>query len=153
AIVTYLSLILGELVPKRIAFAHAETIAGAVAVPMVWMARVASPLVWLLQISTDTVTKLLPLQSAPQTSVTEDEVRALVAAGAKEGVFHRREQEMIEGVLRLADRPVESVMIPRGDVIWLDMKAPREELWAEARASGHARFLLCDGELEQLIGV
>jgi putative hemolysin len=152
-LVTYLSLILGELVPKRVALAHAETLAAAVAIPMMWVARVASPLVWLLQVSTDAVTKLLPLGIAPQASITEDEIRALIAAGAKEGVFHRREEEMIDGVLRLADRPVESVMVPRGDIIWLDASAPLQELWTEARASGHSRFLLCDGELERLIGV
>jgi putative hemolysin len=153
ALVTYLSLILGELVPKRLALAHAEALASAVAVPMSWVARLASPLVGLLQVSTEAVAKLLPLESAPQTSITEDEVRALIAAGAKEGVFHRREQEMIEGVLRLADRPVEAVMVPRRDIIWLESGAPLTDLWAQARASGHARFLLCEGELERLLGV
>jgi len=152
-IVTYLSLILGELVPKRLALAHAEAIAAFVAVPMLWVARVAAPLVWLLQVSTEALTKLLPVQSAPHASLIEDEVRALIAAGTKEGVFLRREKEMIDGVLRLADRSVESVMVPRGDIIWLDIKAPLEELWSEARSSGHARFLLCEGELEQLLGV
>jgi putative hemolysin len=112
-----------------------------------------APLVWLLQTSTEAVTKLLPMTSAPQTSITEDEVRALISTGAKEGVFLRREKELIEGVLRLADRSVESIMVPRGDIIWLDLNAPLEELWAEARESGHARFLLCEGDLEQLIGV
>jgi len=152
-LVTYLSLILGELVPKRIALAHAESLAAAVAVPMWWVARIASPLVWLLQFSTEAVARLLPLQSAPQESITEDEIRALIATGAKEGVFHHREQEMIEGVLRLADRPAESVMAQRRDIIWLDSKAPLIEAWAEARSSGHSRFLLCEGELEQLLGV
>ena len=152
-IVTYLSLILGELVPKRLALAHAEAIASFVAAPMFWVARVAGPLVWLLQVSTEAVTKLLPLQAAPHASVIEDEVRALIAAGTTEGVFLRREKEMIEGVLRLADRSVESVMVPRGDIIWLDVKSQLEEMWNEARATGHARFLLCDGDLEQLIGV
>jgi putative hemolysin len=153
ALVTYLSLIFGELVPKRLALAHAEALASAVALPMSWVARVASPVVWLLQISTEAAAKLLPLESAPQTSITEDEVRALIAAGAKEGVFHRREQEMIEGVLRLADHPVESVMVPRRDIIWLDTGRSLADLWAQARASGHARFLVCEGELENLVGV
>jgi putative hemolysin len=152
-VVTYLSLILGELVPKRLALAHAEAIAEFVAIPMLWVARIAAPLVWLLEVSTEAVTKLLPLQSASHASVIEDEVRALIAAGTKEGVFLRREKEMIDGVLRLADRSVESIMVPRGDIIWLDSKAPLEEMWNEARTSGHARFLLCEGELEQLLGV
>lgn len=152
-VITYLSLILGELVPKRIALAHAETIASFVAIPMTWVARIAAPLVWLLQVSTDAVTRLIPSQSVAQASVTEDEVRALIAAGTKEGVFQLGEKELIEGVLRLADRSVESVMVPRGDIIWLDANEPLEKLWDEARASGHTRFPLCDGELEQLIGV
>jgi magnesium and cobalt exporter, CNNM family len=152
-LVTYLSLILGELVPKRIALAHAEAFAEFVSVPILWVARLAAPLVWLLQVSTEAVAKLLPLTSAPQVSVTEDELRALISAGTKEGVFHRREKEMIEGVLRLADRRIESIMVPRGDIIWLDATAPPEDLWNEARASGHSRFLLCEGELDKLLGV
>ncbi len=152
-VVTYLSLILGELVPKRIALAHAERIAEVVALPMRGIERAALPLVWLLQVSTEAVSKLMPVRSAPQTSITEDELRALIATGAKEGVFHRREKEMIEGVLRLADRSVESIMVPRGDIIWLDARGSLESMWREARESGHARFLLCDGNLEQLIGV
>jgi putative hemolysin len=152
-VVTYLSLIIGELVPKRIALAHAERIAEFVALPMRGIERAALPLVWLLQVSTEAVAKLMPVRSAPQTSITEDELRALIATGAKEGVFHRREKEMIEGVLRLADRSIESVMVQRGDIIWLDARGSLESMWREARESGHARFLLCDGNLEQLIGV
>jgi putative hemolysin len=152
-VVTYLSLILGELVPKRIALAHAERIAEFVALPMRAMERAALPLVWLLQVSTEAVARLMPVRSAPQTSITEDELRALIATGAKEGVFHRREKEMIEGVLRLADRSIESIMVQRGDIIWLDARGSLESMWREARESGHARFLLCDGQLEQLLGV
>jgi putative hemolysin len=152
-VVTYFSLIFGELVPKRIALAHAERLAELVSIPMLWLSRIAFPLVSLLQVSTDAVTKLLPLQTAPQASLLEDELRALVAAGTREGVFHRREKEMIEGVLRLADRSVESIMVPRGDVIWLDLRAPLDELWKQARASGHSQYLLCEGELEQMVGV
>jgi len=151
--VTYLSLIFGELVPKRLALAHAERFAIVVSRPMFWIARFGAPLVWLLQVSTEAVAKLLPFKASSNASVTEDELRVLVAAGAKEGVFHRREKEMIESVLRLADRSIESVMVPRGDVIWLDTLSSLEEMWAEARDSGHARFLLCEGELDRLVGV
>jgi putative hemolysin len=152
-LVTYLSLIFGELVPKRLALAHAETLASVVAIPMIWIARIAHPLVWLLQASTEAVSKLLPVKTVADTSVTEDEVRALIAAGARQGVFLPRERQMVEGVLRLADRSVSSVMVPRGDVVWLDVRTPLVEMWNEARASGHARFLLCDGDIEQLLGV
>lgn len=151
--VTYFSLIFGELVPKRVALAHAERIAELVAVPMVWVSRAAFPLVWLLQKSTDAIAKLLPLQTAPQASLIEDELRALVAAGAREGVFAPRERDMLEGVLRLPDHSVESIMVPRGDIVWLDVLEPLPAIWEEARASGHGRFLLCEGEIEQMIGV
>jgi putative hemolysin len=149
----YFSLILGELVPKRIAIAHAERLAELAAPAMILVGRVAAPLVWLLQVSTNAFARFMPVTTAAQESVSEDELKALIAAGAKAGVFHRREQDMIEGVLRLADRPVESVMVPRGDIIWLDLNEPLAQLWQEARDSGHARFLLCRGELEELLGV
>lgn len=151
--VTYATLILGELVPKRVALAHAEPIATIVATPMTWVAKLAAPLVTVLRASTEAVTRLLPFTSAGQSSVTEDDLRALVAVGAQEGVLHRRERELIERVLLLADRSVESAMVPRGDVVWLDVNEPLETLWQEARASGHARFLVCDGALEHLLGV
>jgi putative hemolysin len=120
---------------------------------MYWVARIAWPLVWLLQVSTDAVARLLPMSSAPQASITDDELRSLVAEGAKEGVFERREKELIEGVLRLADSSIESAMVQRGDIIWLDSNMSLELMWREARGSGHSRFLLCDGTLEQMIGV
>jgi putative hemolysin len=82
-LVSYLFLILGELVPKRVALAHAETLAGWVAIPMLWVARIVAPLVWLLQVSADAVTRLMPLSSAPQSFITEVEVRALISAGAR----------------------------------------------------------------------
>ncbi len=152
-VVTYLSLILGELVPKRVALAHAETIAEFAAMPMHWLSRAAFPLVWLLRTSTEAVSKLLPVSSAPQSSITEDELRTMIAEGAREGVFHRREKELIEGVLRLADMPVQSIMIQRNDILWLDAHMSLELQWREARASGHSRFLLCEGVLDKMLGV
>jgi putative hemolysin len=143
--ITYLSLIFGELVPKRLALARPEPIAEIVAYPVMWVAKVAAPLVWVLQTSTEAVTRLLPLQSAPQITVTEDEIRALIATGTKEGVFHGRERDMIYSVLRLADRSAESIMIPRGDIVWLDAGSSLDEMWNEAQRSGHSRFLLASG--------
>lgn len=151
--VTYLQLVIGELVPKRIAIAHAEAIASWVATPMTWIARVGAPVVWLLRASTEAVTKLLPVKAAEHAQVTEDDLRALVLTGTQQGVLHRRERELIERVLLLADRSVESTMVPRGDVIWLDLNDPIDRLWEEARTSGHARFPLCDATLEKMLGV
>lgn len=151
--VTYLSLIVGELVPKRWALGHPEAVAAALAPPMQWVARASAPLVWLLQRSTDLVLRLLGQGRSARHGVTEDDIRALIAEGAREGVFHREEHRMIEGVLKLADRNVRSVMIPRGDILWIDVEDSRETVWNAVRGSGHSRYLVCRGELDELVGV
>jgi len=150
---TYISLVIGELVPKRMAMAHADRWATLVAIPMQIVARLGTPLVWLLQRSTEAILKPIPLSRSSQTSVTDDDVRALATEGMQTGALHRHEAEMIDSVLRLADRNIATIMVPRGDILWLDVNEPIPTLWDEARRSGHARFLLCRGELEQLIGV
>jgi putative hemolysin len=152
-LMTYITLVVGELIPKRLAMAHADRWAIAVAIPMQVVARIGSPLVWLLQFSTEALLKLVPTGSSNQTAVTDDDVRALATEGMQTGALHRHEAEMIDSVLRLADRSIGSIMVPRGDILWLDVNEPVSTLWDEARRSGHARFLLCRGELEQLIGV
>jgi putative hemolysin len=152
-VMTYFSLVIGELVPKRMAMAHADRWATLVAIPMQFVARFGAPIVWLLQRSTDTLLRLMPTGGGTQTSVTDDDVRALATEGMQTGALHRHEAEMIDSVLRLADRSIEAIMVPRGDILWLDIDEPVATLWDEARRSGHARFLLCRGELEQLIGV
>lgn len=153
ASVTYVSLIIGELVPKRIALAHAESLATIVAPTMRVLAGAAAPFVWLLRVSTEAVLKLVPARSAPQGAVTEDDVRALIAEATQSGVFYAKEKRLIEGVIALADRKVDSVMVPRRDVVWLDLDEPLERLWEQARRSGHARFLVARGDLEQLAGM
>jgi putative hemolysin len=152
-VMTYVSLVLGELVPKRMAMAHADRWATLVAIPVQFIAFVGAPVVWLLQKSTDAILHLLPTGGGAQTAVTDDDVRALATEGMQTGALHRHEAEMIDSVLRLADRNIDAIMVPRGDILWLDVDEPVTTLWDEARRSGHARFLLCRGELEQLIGV
>jgi putative hemolysin len=152
-VMTYVSLVLGELVPKRMAMAHADRWATLVALPIQFIASVGAPVVWLLQKSADAILRLLPTGGGEQTAVTDDDVRALAAEGLQTGALHRHEAEMIDSVLRLADRNIDAIMVPRGDILWLDVDEPVTTLWDEARRSGHARFLLCRGELEQLIGV
>jgi len=151
--VTMVSLIFGELVPKRIALTHSESLATFVAPIMKVFARAMTPLVWLLRATVDGVLKLLPVSSAPQASVTEDEVRAMIAEGTQTGVFLASERRLIEGVLALADRKVESIMVPRQDVFWLDLDESLDALWQQAKDSGHARFLAAHGKLEELLGV
>jgi len=110
--ITYLSLILCELVPKRIALARPERVASPVAGPMRGLSLVAAPAVWVLHISTSMMLRLLRLSSSRETTVTEDEVKSLIAEGTRAGVFVPQEQEMIKGVLRLADRPIRVIMTP-----------------------------------------
>ncbi len=152
-IVTYVTLIIGELVPKRVAMTHAESLAMFVAPVMRIFARVMAPAVWLLRASVNLVLRILPVSAAPQTAVTEDDVRALVAEGTHAGVFLASERRLLEGVMALADRKVGSIMIPRQDVIWLDLDEPLETLWQQAKDSGHARFLVARGKLDNLLGM
>lgn len=152
-IVTFVSLTIGELVPKRLALLHAETLALRVAPIMRVFAILMAPLVALLRASVNAVLRILPLSSAPQAAVTEDDVRALVAEGTRAGVFLASERRLLEGVMALADRKVGSIMIPRQDVIWLDIEDPVETLWLQARESGHARFLVARGKLDNLLGM
>ncbi|HEY7640151.1 MAG TPA: hemolysin family protein [Steroidobacteraceae bacterium] len=152
-IITFVTLIVGELIPKRVALLHAETLAVRVAPLMRLFATVTAPLVWMLRHTVNAFLKVLPVSSAPQAAVTEDDVRALVAEGTRAGVFLATERRLVEGVLALADRKVGSIMIPRQDVIWLDIDDPIESLWQQAKASGHARFLIAREKLENLLGM
>ena len=152
-LVTFGTLVFGELVPKRIALTHAESLAIFVAPIMAVFARLMLPLVWLLRISVDSILRILPVSAAPAASVTEDEVRALIAEGARTGVFLASERRLIEGVLALADRKVESIMVPRTDVFWLDLDEALPALWQQARESGHARFLVARGSLDEALGM
>lgn len=152
-LVTFVSLILGELMPKRVALLHAESLATFVAPVMRLFATIMVPFVWLLRVTVNALLKLLPVSSAPQAAVTEDDVRALVAEGTTAGVFLASERRLLEGVLALADRKVGSIMIPRQDVIWLDIEEPIEVLWQRAKESGHARFLVAREKFDNLLGM
>ncbi len=151
--VTYLSLVVGELVPKRWALGNPEGIAAALAPPMEVIARASAPLVWLLQRSTELVLRLMGRQRKAHSGVTEEDVRAMIAEGTREGVFHAAEHQMIEGVLRLADRTVRSIMVPRGDVVWIDAEDGRDAVWDLVHASGHSRYLVSRSELDELAGI
>lgn len=152
-IITYFSLIIGELVPKRIALDNAEVIACRVAPAMRLIAACGKPLVWFLKASTDTILRLLGVRLVPQNTVTEEEVKSLIAEGTESGVFHPAEREMIDGVLRLADRSVRSIMVPRPDVVWIDLDDPPETILKEIRESGHSRIPAARGDIDQLVGV
>jgi putative hemolysin len=149
---TYVSLVIGELVPKRIALNDPERIASALAPLMRSVAKVASPLVWLLRGSTEGVLRLLGLKRDRKLTVTEDEVRSLLAEGTRAGVFMPKEREMIEGVLRLADRTVRAIMTPRTEVCWLDVNATAADIVAQLDARRLSRYPVCRETIDHPIG-
>jgi putative hemolysin len=151
--ITYLSLVVGELVPKRIALQHSESIAVRVAPVMRAIAVGGGPLVHLLRWSTDTLLRLLGQRPHGARAVTEEEVRALIAEGALAGVIEPVEKEMMDRVMRLADRPAGSVMTPRPDIVWINAGAPAEAIRQTILAAPHSRFLVADGTLDDVIGV
>ncbi|HET9070096.1 MAG TPA: hemolysin family protein [Amaricoccus sp.] len=149
---TYVSLIIGELVPKRLALRNAEGIAAFVSGPMTFLAAVGKPIVWFLRVSTEAVLGLLRLRGEAPSSVTEEEVKAMIAEGTDAGVFHEAERELLEGVIRFADRPLRSIMVPRHAMVWIDVNDPLDEALTEILDSGHSRFPLCDGSIDKVIG-
>ena len=150
--ITYLSLIIGELVPKRIALAQPERVASLVAGPMRGLSLVAAPAVWVLHVSTERALRLLGLTGARETTVTEDEVKSLIAEGTQAGIFVPQEQEMIEGVLRLADRSVRLIMTPRTRIVWVDVKSDRNTIMDTVKAHRFSRLLVCDGTVDHPVG-
>ena len=152
-LITYLSLVIGELIPKRVALSNPERVASLVARPMQVLARVASPLVKLLTGPTNLVLRLFGLHVSSAPSITVAEIRALVEQGAESGVVEGAEHQMVEGVFRLGDRRVSDVMTPRTQLEWIDIAEPpdvvREELIAKARS----RVLVCDGTVDSVLGV
>ncbi len=153
AVITYLSVIAGELVPKSFALRNAEGIACAVAPAMTLFSRIAAPAVWLLDSSTRLVFRLLGQSTTNETRVTDDEIRAMIAEAESHGVIEKGEREMISGVMRLADRAVIGLMTPRMDVDWIDLSAPEAEIKARLVSTPHSRLPVGEGTADNLIGV
>ena len=151
--VTFLSLIVGELVPKRWALTNPEAIASRLAPLMEALAIFSKPFVWVLQGSTELVSRALGIRTTTNRAVSEEEIRSMIAEATHTGIFHVAEHQMIEGVLRLPDRTVRSIMVPRGDVVWLDAADSRETVWNAVRTSGHSRYPVCRGQLDELVGI
>lgn len=152
-LLAYVSLIVGELVPKRVALTNPERFACVVAGPMTIIAIVGRPIVWLLRRSTEAVLRLIGVREDTESRVTEEEVKTLIAEGTEAGVFQPAEREMIEGVLRVADRSVRSIMVARPDVIWLDVDDPTDAVLDEISTSGHSRYPVAHGDIEAVFGV
>jgi putative hemolysin len=151
--ITYFSLVLGELVPKRLALRDPERIAAFVAVPLRTFSSIASPIVHILTASTDAICRLFGKQPPEQPAVTEEEIKILVQQGTEAGVFEESEQEMVEAVFSLADRKARTLMTPRTQIIWLDITDPIEETRQKIAESGHSRFPVSSATLDHVLGV
>ena len=151
--VTYTALIIGELAPKHIALNNPEPIAIRVAQPLTFVARAAAPVIWLLNASTHLLLRLLRLHPRFERAVTEDDIHYLVAEGARVGVIHTVERDMIEGVLDLADSPVRTIMTPRPRVQWLDLNSPKEQILDRVRSCPHAQLVVCRGSIDEVAGI
>jgi putative hemolysin len=152
-VITYFSLVLGELVPKRLALNNAERIAALVAPIMQFISTIARPFVSFLSASTELVVRLLGIKPASEPSVTEEEVKILIEQGRETGVFEDVEQEIVERVFRLSDRSVNSLMTHRSEMVWLDLEDPLEENIEKIITSGHTNFIVCQGDFDHVIGV
>src|SRR5262249_2915424 len=124
-----------------------------VAPSIAWMARVSAPVVWLLNTSSAGVLRLFGLHRAPRQTVTEEELKALIAEGTQAGILETEERDMIERLLRLADKPVRAIMTPRTELAWIDRTDPPAEIATTLKASPHSRFVVCEGSVDNVIGV
>ncbi|MEH2416623.1 hemolysin family protein [Nostoc sp.] len=152
-LITYFSLIVGELVPKRLALNNPEKIASIVAIPMQALAAIASPVVFLLSASTDLILRLLGITASTEPQVTEEEIKILIEQGTEAGTFEEAEQDMVERVFRLGDRPVSYLMTPRPDIVWLDLDDSAEENRQKMVDSAYSRYPICQGGLDNVLGV
>jgi putative hemolysin len=150
---TFLSLVIGELVPKRIALAYSERIASLVAIPMRALSVAASPIVRLLGFFTDAALRLLGVRPSTEPSVTEEEIRIMMEQGTRDGVFQTAEHELVSGVFRFADRKVGSLMTPRTEISWLDLEESPDENRRRVVEGYHTAFPVCRGALDNVAGV
>jgi putative hemolysin len=153
AVITFLSVVIGELVPKRLALASPERLACAMAPSMRWLSRASGPVVHLLSHSTEALLKLLGVSSSSEPDITEDEIKAMIRQGADSGVFEEVEHDMVQRVLRLGDRTIKTLMTPRTDICWLDLEESLETSLQEILDSTHSRFPVGRGSLDDCLGV
>jgi putative hemolysin len=151
ALITYFSVIIGELIPKQFALRHAESIAIFVAGPMTVLSRIAAPIVYLFEASARFMLKVMGMAAKDSDEVTEAEVQAVLAEGAESGVFEKSEHEMLRRIISLADRSVKSIMTHRTEIVGIDLKASFEDVVALVRDSGHSRYPVIDEDNDGII--
>jgi putative hemolysin len=152
-VITFITIVFGELVPKRIGQLYPETVARLVARPMMWVATGAKPFVRLLSLSTHWVLKLLQVDNAGQRAVTQEEIAASLEGGVDAGLIEEQEHQMVQNVFLLDDRLLTSLMLPRSDIEWLDASDTVAEAFDKAGATGHSWYPVCRGSLDDVVGV
>jgi putative hemolysin len=152
-LITYITIVVGELVPKRLGQSNPEGIACIVSRPMQTLSIITRPFVRLLSASTDAILRILGKQQQSAPGVTEEEIHALLEEGSEAGIIEQKEHEMVRNVFRLDDRQLGSLMVPRSEIIFLDTTLPLDENMSLVAESEHSRFPVCHGSLQSLVGV
>jgi putative hemolysin len=152
-VITYLSLVIGELVPKRIGLSNPERVAMWMARPMDHLAHVARPFVACLSASTDALFKLVPMRPEPTGSISDDEVKMLMQEGLRAGAFNRVESDLVAGVLDLDQLQVRDIMTPRAKIMWLNVEDPHESVWHKIVVSSHSYFPVYEGNRDNVVGL
>jgi putative hemolysin len=152
-IVTFLSIIFGELIPKRIALLNAEKIAKKAAPPMYAFAKITHPIVWLLNRTSNGFFKLFNIKQSKDDSVTEEEIKAIISEGTEAGTIEEEEKEIIERIFHLGDRNITSLMTHRSDILWFDLNDNEEKIREKIIQEPHSIYPICDGDLDNIKGV
>jgi putative hemolysin len=151
--ITYFTIVLGELVPKRLGQISPEPIARLVARPMLWLAAITKPFVRLLSGSTQLTLRMLGVKERGEQSVTQEEINLMLAEGSESGVIEQHEHQMVRNVFRLDDRQIASLMVPRGEIVYFDVEEPLEENLNRLDQSDHSRFPVLRGGWDEVLGV
>jgi putative hemolysin len=151
--ITFSSLILGELLPKRIAMQYPETVASLIAAPMQWLSRAMGPFVKILTMTTEALMRLLGLHQTKSNAVTEEEITGMLQEGTKAGLFEKTEHDIVSRALRLDDQRLAALMTPRMDIDFIDIEESLEHNLAKIAASPYSRFPVCKGDLSNVIGI
>ena len=152
-VISYFSLVLGELVPKRFGLSNPERVAMMVARPMNWLSKLAGPLVTFLSVSTEGLLRLLGFKPEKRVTVSEEEVRVMMQEGVRAGAFNKVESQIVNSALELDQLPVREIMTPRPKVIWLNKDDPHDKIWHKIVVSGHSHFPVYEGNRDHTVGV
>lgn len=152
-IITFFSIVIGELVPKRIGLTNSEAIALIVAKPMIWLSKFSSPFVWMLSISTEFLVRILNIKKKESSHVTEDEIRALIEEGTTDGTIQEIEQDIVERVFHLGDQRIGALMTNRSDIIWLNLSDNTEITKNKIASDNHSVYPVCNNDIDRILGI